>query len=264
MQNIAKGETIFYNGKKFSIVDDIPAKHKFFEQDMNVGDEMMMYGVLVGKAQNFIATGSRMTTDNTKHAAESYQYRDVNFQWQPPDVSKFKNKTFNGYYRSDGSVGTANWAATSGPNTYVQGAPVGTDNVLFDDSVGGATATVNLTTTLTPGTLGVNNTAVNYVWQGAGKLSGATSIAKIGTGTLRIANTTANDNTGATSIGSGTLIVGDGVTAGAGSLGGGGININPSGVLTFDRPDNYTQAGAITSSGTLNKNQSKHRHAQRK
>ena len=109
LQNIAKGETIFYNGKKFSIVDDIPAKHKFFEQDMNVGDEMMMYGVLVGKAQNFIATGSRMTTDNTKHAAESYQYRDVNFQWQPPDVSKFKNKTFNGYYRSDGSVGTANY-----------------------------------------------------------------------------------------------------------------------------------------------------------
>jgi tagaturonate reductase len=32
-------------------MEDIPAKHKFFMQDMQPGDEMIMYGVLVGKAQ---------------------------------------------------------------------------------------------------------------------------------------------------------------------------------------------------------------------
>ena len=31
------------------------------------------------------------------------------FNWQPPDVSKFTGRTFNGYYRSDGRVGTANY-----------------------------------------------------------------------------------------------------------------------------------------------------------
>jgi altronate hydrolase len=50
-----------------------------------------------------------MTIDNTKHAAEPYLYRNVNYQWQPPDVSKFATKTFNGYHRKDGSVGTANY-----------------------------------------------------------------------------------------------------------------------------------------------------------
>jgi altronate hydrolase len=29
--------------------------------------------------------------------------------WIKPDVSKFVNRTFNGYHRSDGSVGTANY-----------------------------------------------------------------------------------------------------------------------------------------------------------
>jgi altronate hydrolase len=50
-----------------------------------------------------------MTTLNTRHAASHYAYRHVNYQWQPPDVSRFLNRTFNGYKRSDGRVGTANY-----------------------------------------------------------------------------------------------------------------------------------------------------------
>jgi altronate hydrolase len=78
-------------------------------QDMNAGDEVFMYGVLVGKVQYDVFTGTRMSTENTKHAAEPYAYRASHFSWQPPDVSKFANKTFNGYHRSDGRVGTANY-----------------------------------------------------------------------------------------------------------------------------------------------------------
>jgi altronate hydrolase len=109
LQDIAKGESITYNGSTYKIIDDIPAKHKFFEKDMNSGHEVIMYGVLVGKAQNFIPSGGLMTTVNTKHAASPYNYRGSNYKWQPPDVSKFKNRTFNGYHRSDGRVGTANY-----------------------------------------------------------------------------------------------------------------------------------------------------------
>ena len=109
LQDIAKGETVTYENKTYKTADDIPAKHKFFEQDMNAGDEVIMYGVLVGKAQSFIPAGGLMTTKNIKHAAEPYDYRGSNYTWQPPDVSKFKNRTFNGYHRSDGRVGTANY-----------------------------------------------------------------------------------------------------------------------------------------------------------
>lgn len=109
LTNLSKGETISFEGADYLLQEDIAAKHKFFMQDMKTGDEVIMYGVLVGKAQKEITRGSRMSTDNIKHAAEPYNYRKVDFEWQAPDVSKFKGRTFNGYQRSDGRVGTANY-----------------------------------------------------------------------------------------------------------------------------------------------------------
>lgn len=70
---------------------------------------MIIYGVLVGKAQNNIAAGGLMTTANIKHAADPFAYRPYHYEWYAADVSKFKNQTFNGYHRADGRVGTANY-----------------------------------------------------------------------------------------------------------------------------------------------------------
>ena len=109
LQDLPKGETVQYNGNTYTVVEDIPAKHKFFEHEMIAGDEVIMYGVLVGKAQNKIPRGGLMTTANVKHASSGYDYRGVKYEWKAPDVSKFKNRTFNGYHRSDGRVGTANY-----------------------------------------------------------------------------------------------------------------------------------------------------------
>jgi len=109
LTNLSKGEIISFENNDYELQEDIPAKHKFFMQDMQTGDAIIMYGVLVGKAQHTITRGSRMSTENIKHAAEPYQYRDGNFTWHAPDVTKYKDKTFNGYYRSDGRVGTANY-----------------------------------------------------------------------------------------------------------------------------------------------------------
>lgn len=109
LTGLSKGAVVSYNGNEFTMQEDIPAKHKFFTQDMKTGDAIIMYGVLVGKAQMNITKGSRMSTGNTKHAAEPYDYRNAKFEWQAPDVSRFKERTFNGYHRDDGRVGTANY-----------------------------------------------------------------------------------------------------------------------------------------------------------
>jgi altronate hydrolase len=50
-----------------------------------------------------------MTTSNVKHASQPFSYRGAKYEWNAPDVSKFKGRTFNGYHRSDGRVGTANY-----------------------------------------------------------------------------------------------------------------------------------------------------------
>lgn len=109
LQNLEKGETLTYNGESFTLQDAIGAKHKFFTSDLAAGDDVIMYGVLVGKAQVPVQKGSLMNTGNVKHAAEPFAYRGAKYQWQAPDVSKWKGKTFNGYHRKDGRVGTANY-----------------------------------------------------------------------------------------------------------------------------------------------------------
>ena len=109
LDNLNKNETVTYQEVQYLLVEDIPAKHKFFMQDMKPGEDIIMYGVLVGKAQKVIGKGSRMSTENTKHAAEPYTFRPGSDLWQKPDITKFSNRTFNGYHRADGTVGTANY-----------------------------------------------------------------------------------------------------------------------------------------------------------
>jgi altronate hydrolase len=100
---------VSYNGEEFTLQNDIPAKHKFVTTDLEAGDTVEMYGVTVGKAQEHISKGGIISTSNIKHAADPFFYRKTDFKWTAPDVSKFQNRTFNGYQRSNGDVGTANY-----------------------------------------------------------------------------------------------------------------------------------------------------------
>jgi altronate hydrolase len=109
LTDLKKDETVQWDEITYLLKENIPAKHKFFINDLKSGDEIFMYGVLVGKTQNDVQQGSLMTTENVKHAAEPYSFRNVTPHWNAPDVSAFANKTFNGYHRNDGSVGTANY-----------------------------------------------------------------------------------------------------------------------------------------------------------
>ena len=109
LTNLQKGEKVFYNGDDYVLVDAIPAKHKFVVEDLQPGDPITMYGVLVGKAQSLIPKGGLIATSNVKHAASGFEVGQRKLNWQKPDVSKFQNRTFLGYHRADGKVGTANY-----------------------------------------------------------------------------------------------------------------------------------------------------------
>jgi altronate hydrolase len=109
LSDLQKGDTVGFQGEEYVMQDRIMAKHKFFQQAMRPGDDVIMYGVLVGKAQADIPAGGLMHTENVKHAAQSYAYRDAHLAWTAPDLSKFMGRTFLGFHRSDGRVGTANY-----------------------------------------------------------------------------------------------------------------------------------------------------------
>ena len=107
--NLEEGDEVNYNGEVYTITGQVPAKHKFVTSDMQPGDELFMYGVLVGKAQTFIPRGSVISTQNVTHASNKFEVGERKLNWPQPDVSKFINKTFMGFHRHDGKVGTANY-----------------------------------------------------------------------------------------------------------------------------------------------------------
>ena len=110
LTHLRKGEKILFQNQQYLLQDDVDEKHKFFTSDMQKGDKITMYGITVGKiVQEKVLTGQRMTVENTKHEADKYAYRGKAYTWEAPSVEKFINRTFNGYHRADGKVGTANY-----------------------------------------------------------------------------------------------------------------------------------------------------------
>jgi altronate hydrolase len=109
LKDLKKGAIAHVNGGTINLAQDIPAKHKFFATELRSGDAVIMYGTLVGRAQRDIGCGEWMSVSNVKHAAESFEYKTYQYQWEPPDVSGFAERMFNGYHREDGRVGTANY-----------------------------------------------------------------------------------------------------------------------------------------------------------
>jgi altronate hydrolase len=109
LTDLKRGETITYQNTSFPLAEDVPAKHKFTEVDLRPEDEIFMYGIVVGKATKPIGQGGAIGTHNIKHKAAPFSGRTKTYSWTPPDVSKFKDKTFLGYHRADGQVGTANY-----------------------------------------------------------------------------------------------------------------------------------------------------------
>ncbi len=109
LRDIAPGEILMAGDREVAVQEHIPAKHKIAVGDLHSGDPVYMYGVLVGRATCPVPSGSLISTNNLKHAAEVFGKRRGEYQWQPPDVSRFVNRTFMGYHRADGQVGTRNY-----------------------------------------------------------------------------------------------------------------------------------------------------------
>lgn len=106
--NIATGELVDFEGETINILSFTKAKHKIALSSFQKGDRIIMYGVLVGKANYTIKKGEVLTIDNVKHESEKVYKKTGDIGWETPNIDKWKDRTFLGYERGDGQVGTAN------------------------------------------------------------------------------------------------------------------------------------------------------------
>jgi altronate hydrolase len=109
LTDLKAGEPVEFGGQEYALPKSVPAKHKFATRSLAIGDDVIMYGVLVGKAVTSIAAGELLTVSNIRHQAAPFREQSGEYQWTSPDVSRWKDKMFLGYRRSDGRVGTRNY-----------------------------------------------------------------------------------------------------------------------------------------------------------
>lgn len=169
-----------------------------------------------------------------------------------------------------GAVGSAlnnNWdlSTTDWRNGLTPGAYANPDLVQFDDTA--SNGIVTLAATVSPANINIANNALNYTFNGPGKISGSTSLTKSGAGTVTLAETGGDNLTGGITVNNGTLILDNAGSSIGGNLNiAGGLvqlgnndtagnlpsgNITDNGTLVFKRSDNITVAGTITGAGAI-------------
>jgi len=147
--------------------------------------------------------------------------------------------TWNGNISGNWDTTTANWLA-GGSAVYADG-----EFVQFLD--GAVTGTINLTTSLAPGSVTVSNSLLNYTFNGPGSLGGSSSLLKSGPGKLVLDNSAANTFSGGVTISGGTLQVGNNDTAGSLPS----VSILDNGNLVFANSGTITEGNIISGSGSF-------------
>ena len=109
LAGLQAGQSVEFGGQTYVLPKDVPAKHKFAMRSLAVGDDVLMYGVLVGRAIKPITAGELLTTGNIQHQAAPFHEQSGDYQWKKPDIARWSQRTFQGYRRRDGQIGTRNY-----------------------------------------------------------------------------------------------------------------------------------------------------------
>ncbi|MFS4417185.1 UxaA family hydrolase [Maribacter sp. 2307ULW6-5] len=107
LTDLPQGRQVIEGGE-LELKQATKAKHKVTLTDLAVGDPITMYGVLVGTAILPLPKGTLLSTVNVRHQSAPVSARTGSPAWQPPNVEAWKDRTFMGYHRPDGQVGTQN------------------------------------------------------------------------------------------------------------------------------------------------------------
>ncbi|RMF03778.1 MAG: altronate dehydratase [Bacteroidetes bacterium] len=109
LRDLAAGTEVTVAGRRIKLRDSVAQKHKFTLEDLGLGSDLQLYGVLVGRTTQALPAGSLIGTSNTRHAAAQYQLEDLAYTWQAPDTQAWQGDTFLGFHRNNGQVGTRNY-----------------------------------------------------------------------------------------------------------------------------------------------------------
>jgi altronate hydrolase len=94
LADLRQGQDVRVENTVYTLRSNVPAKQKFATDDLPVGADVIMYGVLVGKAVKPVGQGELLSTSNVQHQATGFHEKSAEYSWNPPAVSHSKQRTF--------------------------------------------------------------------------------------------------------------------------------------------------------------------------
>jgi len=107
LQAMQKGQSIKVDGKTITLNQDTPAGHKVIITDTAKGTDIIKYGYPIGHAMQDLKAGDWVNENNLKTNLSG----TLEYTYNPVDEAlniKDEKRTFKGYVRSNGEVGTRN------------------------------------------------------------------------------------------------------------------------------------------------------------
>jgi altronate hydrolase len=107
LRSFKKNEKITVDGKDISILQDTPVGHKILITNTKRGENIIKYGYPIGHAKESLISGTWINENNLHtnlRGVVNYEYKPVK---EILNIEK-SDKTFKGYLRENGNVGTRN------------------------------------------------------------------------------------------------------------------------------------------------------------
>ena len=109
LKPLQPGDVVRYGANSITIATNVPPKHKLSLVDLKPGDLVYLYGMVVAEATESIPRGAAISTRNVRHRAGAYTALRQPVEIHPPDATPWRDRSFLGYHRADGQVGTRNY-----------------------------------------------------------------------------------------------------------------------------------------------------------
>ena len=109
LRPLAKGSEINVDGRRITLVTDVPAGHKCALTNIKEGENVIKYGFPIGHALHDIRQGTYLDHEDIRtNLSGTLDYSDIRLKGlRRPDPTG-EPLTFQGYVRSDGQVGIRN------------------------------------------------------------------------------------------------------------------------------------------------------------
>ncbi len=108
VRSIAKGESFFASADEIVANNAVPPGHKIALRPISQGDSVLKYGQPIGRASQSIQIGDHVHSHNL---ADEHVVQTEITQTFPPSAPQQLSRTFEGFVRTNGRVGTRNFVA---------------------------------------------------------------------------------------------------------------------------------------------------------